>query len=276
MINFLHSLYIRLTNKIRKLRKKNSWKTIPHLKDNVFFKNEFQLFDPHLIGLQTLGDQCKSADTAKEVLKILSKLENEPCINFVKDYIAQGLNTYGPNWKYADINTLLYTIGKNIKISNYLEIGVRRGRSMCVLASQSKQADFYGFDLWIENYTGVDNPGPDFVRKELSKFEYQGNLTFIDGDSKKTIPNFFRENPNLYFDVITVDGDHSLYGAKIDILNVIKKLKIGGILVFDDISSHEHPYLYDLWKKIIKKRKNFYSWEFSELGLGVAFAIRKY
>ena len=101
-------------------------------------------------------------------------------------------------------------------------------------------------------------------------------MTFIDGDSKKTIPNFFKNNPNLYFDVITVDGDHSLYGAKIDLRNVLDKLKIGGILVFDDISSHEHPYLNNVWENIIKKRKNFYSWEFSELGLGVAFAIRKY
>ena len=88
MINFLHSLYIRLTNKIRKLRKRIHGKLYLILK-TMFFKNEFQLFDPHLIGLQTIGDQCKSADTAKEVLKILSKLENEPCINFVKDYIAQ-------------------------------------------------------------------------------------------------------------------------------------------------------------------------------------------
>ena len=147
---------------------------------------------------------------------------------------------------------------------------------MCVLASQANEASFYGFDLWIENYTGSENPGPDFVRSELNKFNYKGNLTFIDGDSKKTIPNFFKNNPNLYFDVITVDGDHSLYGAKIDLRNVLDKLKIGGILVFDDISSHEHPYLNNVWENIIKKRKNFYSWEFSELGLGVAFAIRKY
>ncbi len=276
MLNFLHSLYTRLNNKIKKLRKKNSWETIPHLDDNVFFKDGLQLYDPHLIGVQTLGDQCKHADTAQDVLQILNQLESEPSINFVIEYISKGLNKYGKNWKYADINTVLYTISKNIKISNYLEIGVRRGRSMCVLASQANEANFYGFDLWVENYTGSENPGPDFVRSELNKFNYKGSLTFIDGDSKKTIPNFFKANPNLYFDVITVDGDHSLYGAKIDLRNVLDKLKIGGILVFDDISSHEHPYLYNVWKNMIKKRKNFYSWEFSELGLGVAFAIRKY
>ena len=276
MINFIHSLYIRISNKIKRLKKKNSWNTIPHLKDNVFFKDGIQLYDPHLIGVQTLGDQCKHADTAQCVLKILEELESEPSINFVKDFISKGLKIYGKNWKYADINTVLYAIGKNIKISNYLEIGVRRGRSMSVLASQANDADFYGFDLWVKNYTGSENPGAEFVRSELKKFNYKGKLTFIDGDSKKTIPNFFKNNPNLYFDVITVDGDHSLNGAKIDLRNVLDKLKIGGILVFDDISSQEHPYLSNVWENIIKKRKNFYSWEFSELGLGVAFAIRKY
>ena len=61
-----------------------------------------------------------------------------------------------------------------------------------------------------------------------------------------------------------------------DFTNVIKRLKIGGILVFDDISSHEHPYLNGVWEKVIKSRKNFYTWEFRDVGLGVAFAIRKY
>jgi hypothetical protein len=87
---------------------------------------------------------------------------------------------------------------------------------------------------------------------------------------------FFKENNDLFFDVITVDGDHSIGGATIDLNNVIPKLKIGGILVFDDISSQEHSYLSDVWNKQIKRRKDFYTFEYSDLGLGVAIAIKKY
>ena len=54
------------------------------------------------------------------------------------------------------------------------------------------------------------------------------------------------------------------------------KLKIGGILVFDDISSHEHSYLKNVWVKQVKNRKNFHTFEYGDLGLGVAIAIRKY
>ena len=147
---------------------------------------------------------------------------------------------------------------------------------MCFGISVKKYKYIYGFDLWIKNYTGVDNPGPEFVRSELKKFNHNGKLVFIDGDSKYTVPSFFNSQKDLFFDVITVDGDHSLRGATIDLKNVIKRLKIGGILVFDDISSHEHPYLNGVWEKVIKSRKNFYTWEFRDVGLGVAFAIRKY
>ena len=65
-------------------------------------------------------------------------------------------------------------------------------------------------------------------------------------------------------------------GAKRDLNNVISRLKIGGILVFDDISSHEHSYLNKTWHKQIKNKKNFYTYEYTDLGLGIAIAIRKY
>ena len=31
-----------------------------------------------------------------------------------------------------------------------------------------------------------------------------------------------------------------------------------------------------LWEKEIKSKKNFHTYEFTDIGLGVAFAIRKY
>ena len=276
MINLLHSLYTRLINKIKKTRKKNSWKSIPQINENVFFRNEFQLFDPHLVGTNKIGDESCSFETLNETLKVLQILEPEPVIDFVKEYIKKGISTHGHKWRYSDINSLLFSIGRDLKIENYLEVGVRRGRSMCVLASQSKDVNIFGFDLWIPDYVGIDNPGTQFVKNELKKVGHTGNVEFIDGDSKKTIPKFFRDNPNIFFDVITVDGDHSLVGASKDLRNVKDHLKIGGILVFDDISSQEHPYLKKVWEREIKSLDNFYTWEFSDLGLGIAFAIRKY
>ena len=53
--------------------------------------------------------------------------------------------------------------------------------------------------------------------------------------------------------MICIDGDHSYYGAKIDLSNTFEIVKIGGFLVFDDTNSFEHPYLKNVWKKILRK-----------------------
>tara|TARA_B100000674_G_C37895296_1_gene941031 strand:+ start:757 stop:1590 length:834 start_codon:yes stop_codon:yes gene_type:complete len=272
----IHGLFYRLINKINRTIKKKSWKSTPINNSSTFFKEGSQLFDPHLVGTETLGRQMKSARICSEVLDILNKITPNNDVEFAKDFYSKGLSLYGDDWTYADINTALLTISKNLEIENYMEIGVRRGRSMTMMASHSPQANFYVFDMWIEDYCDSPNPGPDFVKDELKKVGFEGNIEFVNGDSKKTVPSFFKSNKDLYFDVITVDGDHSVGGAKLDLNNVIMRLKIGGILVFDDISSQEHPYLAKVWQKQIKNRKDFYTYEYDDLGLGVAIGIKKY
>lgn len=274
--SYIHGLFYRLINKINRTIKKKSWNSTPINDSTTFFKEGSQLFDPHLAGTETLGKQMKSASICREVLEILKKLTPNSDVEFAKDFYTKGLDLYGDNWTYADINTALLTISKNLEIENYMEIGVRRGRSMTMMASQSPKASFYGFDIWIEDYCDSPNPGPDFVKDELKKVGYKGKIEFVNGDSKKTVPSFFKSNKDLYFDVITVDGDHSIGGAKLDLNNVIKRLKVGGVLVFDDISSQEHPYLAKVWLKQIKNRKDFYTYEYDDLGLGVAIGIKKY
>ena len=277
LYSYFHSLFYRLIIKIRKLRKQKSWRSIPVQENTTFFNEEFMLYEPHLAGASTFSEIIQSPKTAKEVLSILEELTpGEISLEFVKDFYKKGLGIYGDNWRYADISTTLYSFSKFLDVKNYLEIGVRRGRSMAVFASQSPNSDIYGFDMWIQDYAGSENPGESLVREELGKVGFKGNLNLTDGDSKKTIPQFFKDNEDLYFDIITVDGDHSIGGAVKDLKNVIKRLKIGGVLIFDDICSQEHPYLKDVWLKYIKSRDNLYTFEYSDLGLGVAFAIRKY
>ena len=272
----LHSLYWRVINKIKRTLKRNSWKKIPSNSSTTFFKDGIQLLDPHLLGRETIKNLISNNEVIKEALLILKKLESNHDVEFISEFYEKGLRLYGDKWVYADINTALLGLSKIMDIENYMEIGVRRGRSLCMLGSQKKTANLYGFDMWIEDYHNSPNPGPDFVNKELDKFDFQGKVNFINGDSKTTVPNFFKENPNLFFDLITIDGDHSLKGAYRDIKNVLPRLKIGGAIIFDDISSHEHLYLKKLWTKEIKNKNNFYSYEFTDTGLGIAVGIKKY
>jgi len=94
----------------------------------------------------------------------------------------------------------------------------------------------------------------------------------ISGDSRKTVPAFLREHPDLYFDLITIDGDKSVAGVAADFASALPRLKVGGILVFDDLRSA--PLLQRVWERMVKRGTRFITWEFTEAGYGVAAAIR--
>jgi len=109
------------------------------------------------------------------------------------------------------------------------------------------------FDMWVDNYGGTTNPGPEFLREELMRAVpgFRGRLTFLSGNSHDVLPVFFDgaasgELPDYnllrhfetrphQFDLITVDGDHTALGAWWDLLDVMPHVALGGAVVFDDL-----------------------------------------
>lgn len=229
-----------------------------------------------LLNPSTLAKIASKISTWEEILSFHGQLVTDIYIQETDAFYRQALETYKEDWTYLDLVNVLYTATKLVKPKNYLEIGVRRGRSACVVVRGNSEVNIYAFDMWIENYAGVENPGPNYVSQQLKEHGHTGEVTFIDGNSRKTIPQFFDENPEIMFDLINVDGDHSDEGAKIDLDNVISRLNIGGVLVFDDISHPQLKSLYQVWKTFIQENPNLAFYEFNENGNGVAFAIRLY
>jgi predicted O-methyltransferase YrrM len=177
---------------------------------------------------------------------------------------------------YTSVRTVLGAFAEIARPKTYLEIGTRRGHSLCVVVNcVPEPLDIYSFDLWIHDYAGEANPGPDLIKKELEKFNFKGNAHFFVGDSKKIIPAFF-QNP-LYpkeIDLIFVDGDHSDDGARTDLLNVVDHLSVGGLLVFDDITHPLHSTLYGVWHNLMDNRPNFELRESTKHEYGWAIALR--
>lgn len=215
------------------------------------------------------------AGCLRQVMPILNRLEPDEYVNYLQAYYRAGLERFGDAWHYADIVTVLLTAAQLAQPRNYLEIGVRRGRSMAVVAATCPECHIVGFDLWSRDYAGIPNPGPDFVRAEMLKLNHRGRLDLISGNSHETLPSYISQNPKTYFDLVTVDGDHTEKGATQDLRAVCKRLKVGGILVFDDICHPALPYLHNVWQRVIKRSELFDTWEFAELGYGVALAVRK-
>ena len=243
--------------------------------NQMLFNYGKNFFGPVILNPGTLSRIATDVSLWQEILSFHSLLASDEYVKYLDAFYRECIKRFGSNWYYMDIVNVLYAASKTIQPRTYLEIGVRRGRSVCTVARGCPNVNIAAFDIWAQDYAGMENPGPAFVQSELLKHGHAGTISFINGDSHQTIPAFFREHPQATFDMITVDGDHSEAGALDDLKNVIPHLSVGGILVFDDIAHPAHPYLINVWKKAMAMFPYLTSFEFTELGYGVAFAIRK-
>jgi predicted O-methyltransferase YrrM len=233
-----------------------------------------EFYSPVLMGPETLLREASSASTVRAALSVIERLEPDDYTRYLQRYYGEGLSRFGERWCYADICTVLSAATRLLAPSTYLEIGVRRGRSMAMVAEAAPDARLVGFDMWVEGYAGMPNPGAEFVRSEIARVGHRGPIELVSGDSHETVPRFLADNPDLMFDVVTVDGDHSHDGALADLRAVIPRLSLGGVLVFDDIVHPLHPYLLDVWRAAVAEDGGLAGGEYAELGYGVAFAVR--
>lgn len=233
-------------------------------------------YPPVMIDAADVADRLLAGGYVARALEVLARLTPDAYGDYLRAFLADGLARFGSGWRYADIVVVLATLADLLQPRTYLEIGVRRGRSLCTVAAGAPAVDVYGFDLWMADYAGMDNPGAAFVEEELGRVGHRGRAVFIDGDSHVTVPRFLAEHPTLTFDLITVDGDHSELGAAQDLAWVLPRLAVGGAVVFDDISHPLHPELLGVWRTLIADQPRFSAWTYAGSGYGVGFALRKF
>lgn len=109
------------------------------------------------------------------------------------------------------------------------EIGFNGGHSAAIfLAATSRTTKVTAFDLQAFDYSVT---GLEYVQKL-----YPGRLQMIQGSSTDTVPKFSQQHGRAC-DVFSVDGDHSLGGARIDFQNAIAATKVGGWIIADDMNA---------------------------------------
>jgi predicted O-methyltransferase YrrM len=247
----------------------------PAAAGDTLFASGNQWYAPAIAGASTFGASMMAGPAAvRRALTVLERLTPDAYADYVMAFYRAGLERHPETWQFADINTALMTLAAGLQPRSYLEIGVRRGRSLAMVASVCPACDVLACDMFVEGYAGMDNPGPELVTSELSRVGFTGALEFLVGDSHDVLPRHFTENPDRFFDLITVDGDHSEAGARADLETVLPRLKVGGALVFDDISNPSHPELARVWRDVVESRPSYSTFAFTELGFGVGVAIR--
>jgi predicted O-methyltransferase YrrM len=243
---------------------------------SVFVWPGIQWLEPVQISARTIGTLASRTETKQSVLATMEELTEDDYLTYLKGYYRAGIDRFGADWDYADLLTFLQASTTLLQPRNYLEIGVRRGRSMCIVAKANPECQLYGFDLWVPDYAGMPNPGPDFVQAEVTQVGHGGDLQLISGNSHKTVPAFLAANPDLQFDLINVDGDHSEAGARSDLAVVLPRLQIGGAILLDDIVHPQHKYLESIWDELVGSNDRYGSYKYRDLGYGVAVAVRRY
>ena len=241
----------------------------------VFREQGTQWLEPVQISAPTVMRLATDAQTLDAVTGIMGRLTSDDYLDYLKGYYRAGQSKFGSHWHYADLLTVLHAASSLMMPRNYLEIGVRRGRSLAVVSAVSPDCEIFGFDMWVADYAGMPNPGPEFVQQELADVGHCGSVTLVSGDSHETVPAFLAEHPGVRFDLINVDGDHSETGARADLETVLPRLAVGGIIVLDDITHPQHQYLETVWDDLIGSDANFSCAKYRDLGYGVAVAIRK-
>lgn len=110
------------------------------------------------------------------------------------------------------------------------EIGFNAGHSALLMLLGGKVEDFTIFDIGLHKYT---KPALDYI---ISKFSHV-NFEYIVGDSTVEMSLWIDRNKHLceQYDVVHIDGGHSEYCITNDIANSIKLVKVGGILIIDDV-----------------------------------------
>jgi len=125
---------------------------------------------------------------------------------------------------------------------SYLEVGVNEGTSLAVVIRECPTLESLTLiDLWGREYGGTGRGNHQHIVDLLDRLEYRGSVRFLDGDSHMRLPQLKAEG--VSFDLVTIDGDHSLAGGRRDLLDGWKLVRSGGWIVFDDITHVAHGYL---------------------------------
>ncbi len=122
------------------------------------------------------------------------------------------------------IEDLLYLT--NRPINNVMEIGFNAGHSAELFLENNPSMTLTSFDLGAHPYVSTAKYFIDTV--------YPNRHTLILGDSRVTVPDYSKKNPQTRFDIIFIDGGHQYDIAKKDILNCIKLAHHDTLVLLDD------------------------------------------
>ena len=128
----------------------------------------------------------------------------------------------------------------------YLEIGTFYGANLLDVAKTyagHEKSELHCIDPWIDyeeypEYKGTIQSIFDVFMSNVDNSPNKNKITIHRGFSNEKVP-LFEDN---YFDIIYIDGNHEPEYVMEDAVLSFRKLKSGGIMIFDDYNDNNFNY----------------------------------
>ncbi len=145
-----------------------------------------------------------------------------------------------------DHHDALTSICAWLRPESYLEVGVDGGGSLAsvVKASLPTLNRVVLCDIWNPRHFDHGFSTHEHIARMLQEYEYRGEVTYLDGDSRILVPQLPLVET---FDLASVDGDHTFDTCFADLVNCWVRLRPGGVLVADDVTHPVYPGVTRAW-----------------------------
>jgi len=162
-------------------------------------------------------------------------------------------------WMYQAESKFLFELAKRLRPGQrVVEIGIFGGADLALFALEACDGvEIVGIDDWSNEtrgseYTRRKNPTGEWVESVDLRSYCLWNLESCGVREKVDLversSHIVGKTWNLPIDVLIIDGDHSVKGAKSDLEDFSPWVRRGGVLVMDDVGSNGDV------------RQGFYEW----------------
>lgn len=157
------------------------------------------------------------------LIEIVSKYKIELDNLYKNGFNKSSLPGYEKGSIRSNEASMLYSLIREYKFKNILDIGTGKGFSALVFCKALQDENLDGFVDSIDI-------NQNFSYEIFQKFDLEKYFRFYQGNSNNVVPTL-----NKIYDFILVDGDHDYTTTRNDFINIFDKLRVGGLCIFHDV-----------------------------------------
>jgi hypothetical protein len=189
---------------------------------------------PSLVAMQTTIPSLEHMIQANKLWDALIMKEARP-----GSYMPGKWGITSPMYQNKKIEVMRSRIEQayrdGLKIETVCEVGVLACVASFMFFQLAPRITWYGFDMLMD-LPDATNAGVKFLKLVADKPD---KVIFTEGDSKITIPDFAKKNPNVTCDVVFLDGGKSYDLRMRDLMNFRSMSHEKTIVFMDEVTNFD-------------------------------------